>query len=463
MISVDPKDRDVLRFLWVKDVHAEEPEIIPLRFARVVFGVSSSPFLLNATIDHHVKRYIEAQPDLVEKLMQSTYVDDVVSGADDEEGAYEFYRGSKEMLLDGLFNLRKFVTNSISLQVKIDQKEAKTQSKHTANSSSPKIEPFDESYVESTMPITIVTTNGEQRVLGVRWNTVSDRLVFDFREIAKVARDLSPTKRNVISVIGRFYDPLGFLSPITIRFKVFIQELCKLKLSWDEELSGISRSKWNDLVDQLDLFQPMMLPRCYLRNPVNKFTQYRLYGFCDASVIAYAAVVYLSEETPDGKYSEFVVSKTRVSPLKAQTIPRLDLLSALLLARLITNVADSLKCRFPLREPRCFMDSQVALFWITGIEREWKPFVQNRVDEIRSLVPISSWDHCAGKDNPADIPSRGLTIVELSVSKLWRSGPNWLEMTLNPVSDLAGGIPESCIPEMKVADRKATHTPTEHQ
>ena len=93
MISVDPKDRDVLRFLWVKDVHAEEPEIIALRFARVVFGVSSSPFLLNATIDYHLRRYVEAQPELIEKLMQSTYVDDVVSGADDEEEAYEFYQG----------------------------------------------------------------------------------------------------------------------------------------------------------------------------------------------------------------------------------------------------------------------------------------------------------------------------------------------------------------------------------
>ena len=62
MISVDPKDRDVLRFLWVKDANAEEPEIITLRFARVVFGVSSSPFLLNATIYHHLMQYIETEP-----------------------------------------------------------------------------------------------------------------------------------------------------------------------------------------------------------------------------------------------------------------------------------------------------------------------------------------------------------------------------------------------------------------
>ena len=85
MIAVDPEDRDVLHFLLVKDVHADEPEVVTLKFARVVFGVSCSPFLLNTTIDHRVRQYLEAQADFVEKLMQSMYVDDVVSGADDEE------------------------------------------------------------------------------------------------------------------------------------------------------------------------------------------------------------------------------------------------------------------------------------------------------------------------------------------------------------------------------------------
>ena len=117
-----------MRFLWVKDIHANQPQIIVLRFARVVFVVSSSPFLLNATIHYHVKQYMEVHPDLVEKLMQSTYVDDVISGADGAEQAYEFYQGAKRMLLDGAFNLRKFVTNSRSLQTRIDEMEAKTKS-----------------------------------------------------------------------------------------------------------------------------------------------------------------------------------------------------------------------------------------------------------------------------------------------------------------------------------------------
>ena len=105
------------------------------------------------------------------------------------------------------------MTNSRSLQARIDQREAET---HVVNQSLRKTEPFDETYAETTMPIAIAAHFGEQRVLGVRWNVMTDCLVFDFREIAKSARELSPTKRNVISVIGRFYDPLGFLSPITI-------------------------------------------------------------------------------------------------------------------------------------------------------------------------------------------------------------------------------------------------------
>lgn len=81
MISVEPKDRDVLRFLWVKDVAADEPNIDTFRFSRFVFGVSSSPFLLNATIQHHVEKYAEEQPTVVGKLLKSIYVDDVVGSS----------------------------------------------------------------------------------------------------------------------------------------------------------------------------------------------------------------------------------------------------------------------------------------------------------------------------------------------------------------------------------------------
>ena len=115
VIAVDPEDRDVLRFLWVKDLDAEGPEIITYWFSRVVFGVSSSSFLLNATIQHHVQLYVKEQPLLVDKVLESIYVDHVIGGADSEEEAYHFYKESKKLLREpGSFNLRKFFNKFIS-------------------------------------------------------------------------------------------------------------------------------------------------------------------------------------------------------------------------------------------------------------------------------------------------------------------------------------------------------------
>ena len=72
MISVDPNDHDVLRFLWVEDSFDNDVKLVTMRFTRVVFGVSSSPFLLNATIKHHLEVYQSSKPKIVESLSRST-------------------------------------------------------------------------------------------------------------------------------------------------------------------------------------------------------------------------------------------------------------------------------------------------------------------------------------------------------------------------------------------------------
>jgi hypothetical protein len=77
--------------LWVEDTLAEHPSLVELQFSRVVFGVSANPFLLNATIRHHLELYSEDHPDIVKKLCRSLYVDDLVTGASDEKGAYELF------------------------------------------------------------------------------------------------------------------------------------------------------------------------------------------------------------------------------------------------------------------------------------------------------------------------------------------------------------------------------------
>ena len=123
MVFMAEQDRDVLRFLWVDDVFVERPTIVELRFTRVVFGVSPSPFILNVTIWHHLEQYCDSHPDVVRKLCKSFYVDDLVTGAEDEEQAYELFVSSKMILREGGFNLRKFNSNCASLQSRINPKE----------------------------------------------------------------------------------------------------------------------------------------------------------------------------------------------------------------------------------------------------------------------------------------------------------------------------------------------------
>lgn len=146
----------------------------------------------------------------------------------------------------------------------------------------------------------------------------------------------------------------------------------------------------------------------------------------------------------------FFISKTRVAPLQAQTIPRLELLSAFLLSKLVTSVMEGLSPSLPQILLRCYTDSQVVLFWICGTNKEWKLFVNNRVSEIHRRVHSDVWSHCPGSSNPADLPTRGLTLLELSVSQLRRHGPVWLQAGFEPsLHGEVQSMPRECTLELK--------------
>ena len=213
-ISVAERDRDYLRFLWPSDITREDSPLQTFRFTRVLFGLSSSPFLLNATIRHHLQRHISSHPDIVSRLLESIYVDDVVTGADTEEEVLELYRHAKSIFREASFNLRKFYTNSKSLQQEINHIENPCcQDPGTKPPSG-----TDLSVQSPKQPLVnvgdmLIARPEEQKVLGIGWRHTDDMLVIDVSGISQLANECVPTKRNVTSIIGRFYDPLGFLSP----------------------------------------------------------------------------------------------------------------------------------------------------------------------------------------------------------------------------------------------------------
>ena len=276
---------------------------------------------------------------------------------------------------------------------------------------------------------------------------MQDELVFDLTEMAILMKNTEPTKRCIVGMATRFYDPLGFMSPVTIRIKMFFQELCKSKVGWDEPLSGQLLDKWKFLVSGFKGVI-MKIPRSYFWGAERAGSVCSLYGFCDASSGAYAAVVYIKVEAHCGSAVNFVASKTRVAPIDKLTIPRLELLSAVLLANLIMIVSNALSSVIQVDTIMCFTDSKVSLNWIKGLGKEWKPFVQNRANEIRRLVPAQHWKHCSGKDNLADLPSRGVAPTDLVRNSLWQHGPSWLvDPTSDPdMEELV--MPDECLREM---------------
>ena len=90
------------------------------------------------------------------------------------------------------------------------------------------------------------------------------------------------------------------LSPVTVAFKILMQEVYKVKVAWDQPLAGELLSKWENLIGALKEGVQFRIPRHYLNglrtDPTNKM---QLFGFCDASNAAYAAVVYIVEGSDD--------------------------------------------------------------------------------------------------------------------------------------------------------------------
>ncbi|GFV85032.1 integrase catalytic domain-containing protein [Trichonephila clavipes] len=224
-------------------------------------------------------------------------------------------------------------------------------------------------------------------VLGLIWNLKDDCLSCNINCQKNEGKAI--TKRSLLSIANHIFDPIGFTAPVTLKPKLILQEIWKLKLKWDENLpKGILNQvkKW---LEQLPILASIKIPRClYLSS--NGIKRLTLHVFCDASKKAYAACVFLRVEYEENVFVKLIQAKARVAPLKDISIPRLELLACVSGTRLAASVKNDLN----LPDVRIYYltDSMTALAWIQRT-RDWGVFVSNRVKEIRNLSDVSSWEH----------------------------------------------------------------------
>ena len=231
----------------------------------------------------------------------------------------------------------------------------------------------------------------------------------------------------ILSLISRVFDPLGFLCPFVITLKCIFQNVWRLCLDWNEIVPEEVRDKVVTWMDGLRLLREWKIPRQYFsEGALKEATHCQLHAFGDASARAYGACVYMRVLFPGHSWcSSLVYAKGKVAPLKEVTLPRLELMAALLCARLLSFVREALH----LPESTvcyCWTDSTVVLHWILRGPKHGQTFVDNRIREILQVTDASVWRHCSGVVNPADCISRGVSAESLQNCTQWLKGPDFL-------------------------------------
>ena len=426
-IKLNNEQRDLTRFLWFKNPdkinykNFDENELIEYRMCRVLFGINASPFVLNATLQHHIRTAND--PEFENELIKSLHVDDLTTSTETVADAELFVDKTKDHLSKASFNLRKFQSNSKELESKLQAK-----------------------YGETDNP----TVTGKTKVLGVIWDKENDELCFEL----KTLMNLKPTKRNVLKALASIYDPLGLINPIVLTLKLFFQKLCLNKLDWDTPLDGDLLAEWQSIVNDFEYAKEIRVERAY--QGVEKVKEVQLHGFSDASDDAHGCCIYTRIVTNDGEIkTSLVTAKSHVNPIKSKTkakaddenltTPRMELVAILILSRLMKVVQEHFETNFEFEKLTVWTDNSIAYCWVKNIKttRKQDKFVQNIVKEIRENHEALSIDLklVASKKNPSDIESRGSKPACLAGNKLWFYGPDFLS------------LPESQWPRLKVGDK----------
>ncbi|XP_055614859.1 uncharacterized protein LOC129761171 [Toxorhynchites rutilus septentrionalis] len=264
------------------------------------------------------------------------------------------------------------------------------------------------------------------RTLGLTWLPKTDVLKLQF-SIPEIHPNDKWSKRKVLSIIAGLFDPLGLVEAVITVGKLFMQRLWKFedergrKLDWDDPIPTSASKDWQEFHRQLPILNSITIERCVLvPNPII----IQLHVFSDASEKAYGACAYLKSCNSHGATKIILLSsKSKVAPLKTQSIPRIELCGALLATQLSEQILAAVKL-----SPAVYYwtDSTCVLQWIRATPSTWTTFVANRVAKIQQIAENRPWNHVPGCQNPADLISRGVLPEGIISNNLWWEGPPWL-------------------------------------
>lgn len=380
-ISLPEEDTHVHRFLWRNLDTTRQPTTYALQ--RVTFGDKPSPDMASFVMLKIADDNAEDNPNAAKILRKDRYMDDLIHSCPTPGKAIQSIKELDRVLATGSFQIKEWLSSSNAVQQSLNsyQKNLNMKSHLT----------------------TPVTMDGEKGVktLGVGWNPRTDVLSFAVKETTTGKF----TKRTILSNISKLYDPLGLASAVTIKAKIALQNIWRSKhYDWDDLLPDDMVELWRNLFREIQSLKAVEFPRCLQPECVSGLSQ--LHVFADASGSAYGGVAYLLWPTPEGPEVRLVSAKARVAPLRQPTIPRLELMAALIASRLAKTIYDEFKIK--PSSVTLWSDSKIVLHWLRSESASLKAFVGVRVTEIQSTWDPSLWRFVPTEQNPADDLSRGI-------------------------------------------------------
>ncbi|XP_055958550.1 uncharacterized protein LOC130013685 [Patella vulgata] len=394
--NVEKQDRDFLRFLWW---NKGDDKPADFRMTVHLFGATSSPGCANFGLKQAANDFeMEFGSEAANFVRNNFYVDDGLLSVKTDEEAISLIENTKKLLAKCGLRLHKFLSNSNTVIESVPVVDrAKVLQNHDLF--------FEDSPIE--------------RCLGLQWCIESD--TFQFRICLK---DQPLTRRGILSTVSSIYDPLGLISPVILVGKQILQELCRAHNDWDSDIPDILRFRWEKWRSSLSQLADVKIERCYKPKDFGDIVVNELHHFSDASTFGYGQCSYLRLIDNNSNVScSLVMSKSRVTPLKPITIPRLELAAALVSVRV------SLQLRRELNYSNLtevfWSDSKVVLGYINNDARRFQMFIANRIQQIRESSNPTQWRYIKSKDNLADLASRGVTAEELNATK-WFIGPDFL-------------------------------------
>ncbi|XP_039446262.1 uncharacterized protein LOC120425723 [Culex pipiens pallens] len=419
-VLVHPDDRPLQQILW-RSTPNEDLKTYQLN--TVTYGTAPAPYLatrvLNQLADDEAENYPLAAP----QVKRSFYVDDYLSGDNDENRLMETNRQLIGLLGSGGFTMRKWCSNSSRVLSHIPEelRDPRTELE--------------------------LSESGSIKTLGLLWQPVPDHLSCKVPEY----NSTEPiTKALILSELSQLFDPTGMAGPVIVRAKMFLQSLWEKNFGWTQELPEEYQEWWKQYRIEIRVLSMLKIPRRVL---IDHSVVIELHCFSDASDKAYGACVYVKSTNSYGRSKvNLLISKSRVCPRRRLTIPRLELCAALLGAQLTAAVLEATNLSCPVVY---WSDSAIVLHWIASCSSTWKVFVSNRIAEIQRLTQGMPWRHIPTHLNPADLISRGLLPSELVGCVLWEHGPEVIELP-------SSHWPQNCIElsplHMQARDDEARQT-----